>query len=109
MKNRNSYIYALCLFLICLLINAAVMAEETVKIGEVLPMSGPVAYDGHSKHNGAIVATDEINAKGGVLGRKIELIVGNRKGANPLKTRTLFPPENCTTYCATWPSSHNML
>jgi branched-chain amino acid transport system substrate-binding protein len=75
MKNRKSYIYALCLFFICLFINSPVFAEETVKIGAVLPMSGPVAYDGQSKNSGALVAIDEINATGGVLGRKIEMVV----------------------------------
>jgi branched-chain amino acid transport system substrate-binding protein len=53
----------------------AASCEEAIKIGAVYPMSGPVAYDGQTLLQGARVAVGEINAAGGIKGRKIELVV----------------------------------
>jgi branched-chain amino acid transport system substrate-binding protein len=50
-------------------------AQETIKIGVIQPLTGSVAYNGTTDVNGSKLAADEINAKGGVLGKKIELIV----------------------------------
>lgn len=50
-------------------------AQETVKIGVVQPLTGPVAYDGTIYVNTVKMLVDDMNAKGGVLGRKIELVV----------------------------------
>jgi branched-chain amino acid transport system substrate-binding protein len=50
-------------------------AQETIKIGLVQPLTGSVAYNGTTDVNGSKLALDEINAKGGVLGKKIELII----------------------------------
>jgi branched-chain amino acid transport system substrate-binding protein len=50
-------------------------AQESVTIGGIMPISGVVAYDGQCKQNGAILAREEINAKGGVLGRPVQVLV----------------------------------
>ena len=50
-------------------------AQSTVKIGVVQPLTGPVAYDGSIYTSTVRMLVDDMNAKGGVLGRKIELIV----------------------------------
>jgi len=50
-------------------------AAEDVVIGAVYPLTGGVAYDGQTKLNGAMIAVEEINAKGGVLGRNLRLAV----------------------------------
>jgi branched-chain amino acid transport system substrate-binding protein len=47
---------------------------ETIKIGVPVPLSGSSANAGQDILNGAKLAADRINAAGGVLGRKIELI-----------------------------------
>lgn len=59
-------------------------AQETIKIGVIQPLTGSVAYNGTTDVNGSKLAADEINAKGGVLGKKIELIIedGQCKPAN---------------------------
>ena len=49
-------------------------AQETIKIGEFGSLTGSEASFGVSSHNGSALAFEGINAKGGVLGRKIELI-----------------------------------
>lgn len=55
---------------------------QTIKIGVNQPLTGPVAASGNFVVNGARIAADEINAKGGVLGSKIELVVEDNK-SNP--------------------------
>jgi branched-chain amino acid transport system substrate-binding protein len=50
-------------------------AQEGVRIGVVQPTTGPVAYDGNIYVSTVKMIVDDMNAKGGVLGRKIELIV----------------------------------
>jgi branched-chain amino acid transport system substrate-binding protein len=62
----------------------AASAEDTIKIGVIQPLTGSVAYNGTTDVNGSKLAADEINAKGGVLGKNIELVVedGQCKPAN---------------------------
>jgi branched-chain amino acid transport system substrate-binding protein len=51
-----------------------------VKIGMVLPLSGAAANQGNQTKTGAVIAADEINAKGGIPalgGAKIKLIFGD--------------------------------
>jgi branched-chain amino acid transport system substrate-binding protein len=47
---------------------------QTIKIGLVTALSGQSARAGEAITRGLTVAIDEINAKGGVLGRKFELV-----------------------------------
>jgi branched-chain amino acid transport system substrate-binding protein len=54
-------------------------AQETVKIGVIQPLSGPVAASGNYVRMGAEIGRDWINAKGGVLGRKVELLIEDNK------------------------------
>jgi branched-chain amino acid transport system substrate-binding protein len=56
-------------------------AQEPIRIGAINPYSGPVALYGDEVARGYQLAFDEKNAKGGVLGRKIEVIRGD--AANP--------------------------
>jgi len=51
-------------------------ASEPVRIGVVLPQSGGLAADGQAWVRGVMLAIDEINAAGGVLGgRRVEPLV----------------------------------
>ncbi|HUP06650.1 MAG TPA: ABC transporter substrate-binding protein, partial [Caldimonas sp.] len=51
---------------------APAVAQNNVKIGSILSVTGPAAFLGEDMKAGMELAIDEINAKGGVLGRKIE-------------------------------------
>ena len=53
------------------------LAQETLRIGAINPYSGPLALYGDELARGYQIAVDERNAKGGVLGRKIELVRGD--------------------------------
>lgn len=44
-------------------------------IGSAIPLSGPAWADGFEMRNGAALAIDEVNARGGVAGRPIEQVV----------------------------------
>lgn len=48
-------------------------AQGTIKIGVITSLTGSQAAFGEAHKNGYSIALDEINAKGGVLGKKIEL------------------------------------
>ncbi len=50
---------------------------ETIKIAIMGPLTGDVATFGASNRDGAIMAFEEWNAKGGVLGRQIEWVLGD--------------------------------
>jgi branched-chain amino acid transport system substrate-binding protein len=67
-----------------MLASASAHAEDTVKIGVIQPLTGSVAYNGTTDVNGIKLALAEINAKGGVLGKKVELVIedGQCKPAN---------------------------
>jgi branched-chain amino acid transport system substrate-binding protein len=60
----------------------AAAAQDTIKIGVSEPLTGAFAASGNYVTQGAKIAEDEINAAGGVLGRKIQLIVEDNK-SNP--------------------------
>lgn len=53
--------------------------QETFKIGAIFPMSGPSASAGFSSAIGARMAVEEANAAGGILGRKVELVIADDK------------------------------
>jgi len=56
-------------------------AQAPLRIGAINPYSGPLALYGDELARGYQLAVDERNAKGGVLGRKVELVRGD--AANP--------------------------
>ncbi|WP_407654211.1 ABC transporter substrate-binding protein [Anaerococcus porci] len=46
--------------------------SDTIKIGAIIPQTGPVSNYGNSSEKGALIAIDEINEAGGINGKKIE-------------------------------------
>ena len=58
----------------------AAEAQKPIKVGYPMILSGPGALFGEPALKGAQMYVDEINAKGGVLGRKIELLPRDTKG-----------------------------
>lgn len=63
-------------------LSAVPQAQEPIKIGVVTPLSGTYAGIGQQVRWGIELAANEINAAGGVKGRKIELIFEDEE-ANP--------------------------
>ena len=66
----------IALALLALVLAAGCSKEsETLKIGAVLSVTGPASFLGEPEKNTLVMLQDEINAKGGVDGRKLEIIV----------------------------------
>src|ERR1700681_1728092 len=73
-------------------------AEEMVKIGLDNPLTGPYAAVGKNELTGCQLAIEQINAKGGILGRKAELLVEDSTsgdaGTAVQKARKLIERDN---------------
>jgi len=59
--------------------SAPAQQGEPIKIGVIQPLSGPVAASGNYIRMGAEIARDWVNARGGVLGRQIQLVIEDNK------------------------------
>lgn len=63
---------ALCLAVVALT-SACSRDESVILVGEVGSMTGPEATFGQSTHKGILLAVDEVNAKGGIKGKKVRV------------------------------------
>lgn len=54
--------------------------SNVIKIGVIAPLTGDVAQYGVAVKNGVQLKVDELNAAGGINGKKIELVVADSKG-----------------------------
>jgi branched-chain amino acid transport system substrate-binding protein len=67
----------------------AAYADETVKIGEVAPLTGPASYLGKDTENGARLAVEEINKNGLVVGgQKVKLVLDAEDDASDPRQAT---------------------
>jgi len=55
-------------------------SDATIKIGEVGSMTGSEATFGISTHNGIMLAVKQINAAGGIKGKKVEIVSLDNQG-----------------------------
>ncbi len=63
---------------------ASVAKAETIKVGAILAVTGPASFLGGPEARTLEMMVEEINAKGGINGNKIDLIIKD-SGANPEK------------------------
>ena len=77
LRRRAKYeISGLALLLACLVTaGAAPAAEDTIRIGQYGAFTGKEADFGRAARKGVMLAVEEANAAGGVLGKKIELLI----------------------------------
>ena len=54
---------------------ALAQTKDPLKIGFIIPLTGPFGTEAKDQEAGATLAVEEFNAKGGVIGRKVELLV----------------------------------
>jgi len=71
---KRLVLLVLVLFLLPLAAGPAA-AADVIKIGLLAPLTGFAAADGLSVSNSVKLAVDQVNEKGGLLGKKVELIV----------------------------------
>jgi urea transport system substrate-binding protein len=96
------------LIVLCMALAAqAVRAQETVKIGVLHSLSGTMAISETSLKDTVLMAAEEINAKGGVLGKKIEPVVVDPASDWPLfaeKAKELITKEKVAVTFGCWTS-----
>jgi branched-chain amino acid transport system substrate-binding protein len=77
---RRVFFIAVVLAVVLGLAWSGVLAQqESIKIGVIQPLSGPVAASGNYVRMGAEIGRDWINARGGVLGRPVQLLIEDNK------------------------------
>jgi branched-chain amino acid transport system substrate-binding protein len=65
----------LAVIAVVLLAAAPALAQDAIKIGFFAPITGPAAADGASAQHAVELAVKEVNAAGGIKGKKVDLIV----------------------------------
>src|SRR6059036_3648 len=73
-------------------------SKDPVRIGFPLPLTGPFAAIAGDMKQGAELGIDELNAKGGILGRKVELLIRDdqlKPQVGAQRTQELIEKENC--------------
>jgi branched-chain amino acid transport system substrate-binding protein len=65
------------------LIGLSAIAADPIRIGLVSEITGPNAEAGSYTINGAKLAVEEINKKGGILGQQVELVIEDNQSTNP--------------------------
>ena len=63
-----------------LMIGGPVSAEEGIKVGIVLPTTGSLAKFGEIERDAFLMAAEEINAAGGINGKKLDLLIEDTTG-----------------------------
>lgn len=75
--NRSIAVVTVALLLIC----GSAWAQEAIKVGVVGPRTGPAAATGAAFDEGIKLATEYVNSKGGVMGKKLEIVFEDTAGA----------------------------
>jgi len=57
-------------------------AQDVLKIGAVVPLTGPLNVSGQQYHFSLQLAQDDINAKGGIAGRKLQMVFEDTRDSN---------------------------
>jgi urea transport system substrate-binding protein len=83
------------------------IAADTVKVGVLHSLSGTMAISETSLRDVLLYTFDEINAKGGVMGKKIEPVVVDGASNWPLfaeKAKELLEKDKCSVVFGCWTS-----
>jgi branched-chain amino acid transport system substrate-binding protein len=75
MSNFNRSILSAAVGAVILSLGGVAQAQDTLKIAIAGPTTGPVAQYGDMQMMGAKMAVEQINAKGGVNGKKLEAVI----------------------------------
>ena len=89
-KRKNTKIVKSALVLLTILLAISTGASAAVvKIGLNYPKTGPYSVQGLAQLRATEMAVEEINQTGGILGRKIELVVRNSQSKAPLSKKNV--------------------
>jgi branched-chain amino acid transport system substrate-binding protein len=85
MKKKLTCILAVSLLCCGLTLSPMVVAaQDNIKVGAILAVTGPASFLGAPEAKTLEMLADEVNARGGINGKKIELIIKD-SGASPEK------------------------
>ena len=56
-------------------VNRLALGQQPLKLGVVVPQTGPMALEAQEMLAATQIAVEDVNAEGGVLGRKVEMVV----------------------------------
>src|SRR5438309_11779982 len=104
----NGLLRGMCTALLAVLVMPAIAARaETVKVGVLHSLSGTMAISETSLRDVVLMAVEEINAKGGVMGKKIEPVVVDPASNWPLfaeKAKQLIVQDKVAVTFGCWTS-----
>lgn len=69
-----------CLVMLTCVLAGCSSSEDTIKIGVIAPLTGEVAVYGNATNNGIELYVEQLNAAGGIDGKKVELVTYDDKG-----------------------------
>ncbi len=108
MKRIRSLIAgALCVTGVAGIAMPSVAADDTIKVGILHSLSGTMAISETTLKDAMLMLIDDINAKGGLLGKKVEPVVVDPASDWPLfaeKTRELLEKEKVAAIFGCWTS-----
>src|SRR5258708_27047762 len=87
MKPLSAIKRILAIGAVGLCIGNPALAQQTVKIGSILSITGPASFLGEPEEKTLRMFADKINSEGGVEGKKIELVIYD-DGGDANKART---------------------
>jgi branched-chain amino acid transport system substrate-binding protein len=61
--------------LLAFLISGKAFGDDTIRIGAIASVTGPASFLGEPERNTLIMLQDQINESGGILGKKLEIII----------------------------------
>ena len=88
MSSLSSFPFALVAALASLIFPPGLFAQEPIKIGQFASLTGKEASLGQSSNKGTMMAIDDLNAAGGVLGRPLLLVTEDTQ-SKPGETATV--------------------
>lgn len=85
LNKNNHFLFTIMFLLMLFSISSAepLLGKEVIKIGVAAALKAPY---GEGSLHGAMMAADEINAKGGILGSRIEVVSADTAGTAPQAT-----------------------
>ena len=72
--TTDNRLLATVLLTLALTLTTSLSNAQTIKIGEVDPLTGGVSQFGIGCHQGFVLAFEQVDAEGGILGQKVELV-----------------------------------
>lgn len=81
---KRSFAAVIIMLALSLALSASMACAAPIKVGAILAMTGPASFLGAPEARTLEMLAEEINAKGGIKGNKIELVIKD-SGGNPEK------------------------